>query len=202
MNTTRLLMLGAVRIFQPVHGYFVRRELLSWRAEEWANLNPGSVYNALNRLTKDGYLSAEDPGDGKLRYSLTEEGGQEFVTLVREALWRVAPYGPGDLMAAIGFSWALERDEVIAALEGRVAQLKSLIHETEYRAKTAIDDPVSPAIVFEQFRYTSELYKAQLAFAEAFAAEVRKGGYSFAGEEEPEAEAKAEARRKVLDISG
>ena len=28
MSSTRLLVLGAVRIFQPVHGYDVRRELL------------------------------------------------------------------------------------------------------------------------------------------------------------------------------
>ena len=45
MTSNRLLVLGAVRIFQPVHGYLVRRELLSWHAEEWAHLNPGSVYN-------------------------------------------------------------------------------------------------------------------------------------------------------------
>jgi hypothetical protein len=42
MSSTRLLILGAVRIFQPVHGYFVRRELLSWRADQWAKINPGS----------------------------------------------------------------------------------------------------------------------------------------------------------------
>jgi hypothetical protein len=37
MSSTRLLMLGAVRIFQPVHGYFVRRELLTWRVDQWAS---------------------------------------------------------------------------------------------------------------------------------------------------------------------
>lgn len=35
-----------VRIFQPVHGYDVRRELVAWHAEEWANVAPGSIYNA------------------------------------------------------------------------------------------------------------------------------------------------------------
>jgi DNA-binding PadR family transcriptional regulator len=56
MSVTRLLVLGAVRIFQPAHGYLVRRELISWHAQEWANLNPGSVYNALRSLTRDGLL--------------------------------------------------------------------------------------------------------------------------------------------------
>ena len=50
MSSTRLLILGAVRIFQPVHGYFVRRELLTWRVEQWAKINPGSIYNALRTL--------------------------------------------------------------------------------------------------------------------------------------------------------
>ena len=56
MSANRLLILGAVRIFQPVHGYFVRRELMSWHADAWANLNPGSIYNALRTLTREGFL--------------------------------------------------------------------------------------------------------------------------------------------------
>ena len=43
MASTRLLVLGVVRIFQPVHGYDVRRELLSWRVDQWANVAPGSI---------------------------------------------------------------------------------------------------------------------------------------------------------------
>ena len=39
MTVTRMLVLGAVRIFQPTHGYFVRRELGTWQAAEWAHLN-------------------------------------------------------------------------------------------------------------------------------------------------------------------
>jgi DNA-binding PadR family transcriptional regulator len=56
VSPTRLLILGAVRIFQPVHGYLVRRELMSWQVDRWAHLNPGSVYNALRSLARDGYL--------------------------------------------------------------------------------------------------------------------------------------------------
>jgi DNA-binding PadR family transcriptional regulator len=184
MSGTRMLMLGAVRIFQPVHGYFVRRELLSWRADQWANLNPGSVYNALARLTKEGYLHSEDPGDGKLRYSLTAEGEAEFINLVREALWRVDSFGPSDLMAALGFSGALTREEVIAAMEGRIDQLKSITGETKFRGQTVIADPDTPDIVIEQFHFTGELQEAQRRFAEAFAQRVRDGGYVFAGERE------------------
>jgi hypothetical protein len=50
MSSTRLLVLGAVRILEPVHGCFVRRELLTWRVEQWATINAGSIYNALGTL--------------------------------------------------------------------------------------------------------------------------------------------------------
>ena len=54
MSATRLLILGAVRIFQPVHGYFIRRE------------RPG-IYNALRTLTRQGMLRevATESSDGR-----------------------------------------------------------------------------------------------------------------------------------------
>jgi DNA-binding PadR family transcriptional regulator len=58
MSATRLLVLGVVRIFQPVHGCSVRRELLTWKVDDWAHVKPGSIYNALRTLTKEGYLEA------------------------------------------------------------------------------------------------------------------------------------------------
>ncbi len=57
MSTTRLLILGVVRIFQPVHGYDVRRELLSWGADKWANVQPGSIYHAVRKMTEEELLS-------------------------------------------------------------------------------------------------------------------------------------------------
>ena len=49
---TRLLLLGTVMIFEPVNGYQLRRELLSWQVEEWAHVNPGSIYSGLATLAR------------------------------------------------------------------------------------------------------------------------------------------------------
>ncbi len=38
---TRLLVLGAVSLFEPVNGYQIRRELMSWEVDRWAHINPG-----------------------------------------------------------------------------------------------------------------------------------------------------------------
>ena len=53
-----MMILGLVRWMQPVHGYDVRRELLSWNADKWANVQPGSIYHALRKLTDEGLLRA------------------------------------------------------------------------------------------------------------------------------------------------
>ena len=75
-SSTRLLVLGCVRIFQPVHGYFLRRELVSWEVDQWAHVHPGSIYNALKSLTRSGLLEevgvvADGPRPQRTTYRLT-----------------------------------------------------------------------------------------------------------------------------------
>jgi DNA-binding PadR family transcriptional regulator len=98
MSATRLLVLGVVRIFQPVHGYFVRRELLSWHVDEWASVNPGSIYNALRTLTREGYLEevATDAGGRPARttYRFTADGETEFFSVLRSRCGRWTPGTP------------------------------------------------------------------------------------------------------------
>src|SRR5262249_6904137 len=56
MSTTRMMILGLVQWMEPVHGYDVRRELLSWNADKWAKIQPGSIYHALKKMTDEGLL--------------------------------------------------------------------------------------------------------------------------------------------------
>ena len=52
-----MLLLGAVQLFEPVNGYQIRRELVSWRVDEWAHINPGSIYSGLETLARAGHLA-------------------------------------------------------------------------------------------------------------------------------------------------
>ncbi|RKH24127.1 PadR family transcriptional regulator, partial [Corallococcus sp. CA031C] len=63
-STTRLLLLGADGLFEPVNGYQIRRELMSWQADQWANVAPGSIYHGLARLSADGLLTRHDVTEG------------------------------------------------------------------------------------------------------------------------------------------
>ena len=120
-STTRLVVLGAIYQFQPVHGYFLRRELLTWNVDEWANIQPGSIYNALRSLKKDGYVvetGTEVEGNRPERtvFEMTPEGEAEFFKLLREALWTVRTFDPKPVMALTSFMFALSRQEVLQAL--------------------------------------------------------------------------------------
>ena len=193
MSSTRLLMLGAVRIFQPVHGYFVRRELLTWRADQWAKINPGSIYNALRTLERDGFIVAVDPDEKPIRYTLTEDGETEFLSLLRESLWHVVPNDPAQLYTAISFLWALSREEVIDALESRLAQLDALHRGMPYMLSTLMGNSEKPRHIAE-FGYLGDaLVMGEREWTEACLARIREGAYMFAGEPEVLTEADSQA---------
>ena len=188
MSVTRLLVLGAVRIFQPTHGYFVRRELGTWQVAEWAHLNPGSIYNALRALTKDGMLVEERPdtpsSSERTTYQLTVDGEQEFIRLVREALWQLHPYEPGWLLAGLAFWGTLTRDEVLAALEARNALLAARISSSSFAAARLSEQaPGTPDHVVEVFWVHEGQLRAEIDWIHGVTARINHGDYGFSGED-------------------
>ena len=186
MSTTRLLLLGVVRIFQPAYGYQLRRELLTWNVQEWANINPGSIYTGLRTLAKHGLLAEieEGPGNkpGRTSYKLTHDGESEYFTLLRKALWSVDGFRPDQMQAALSFMWSLRRDEVIAALESRIVQLEQLAKAEPFSERQIEEDPATPNHVVEMFRIAAARDRGELEWTRAFHARITTGTYSFAGE--------------------
>src|SRR4051795_707630 len=145
-SATRLLVLGCVRIFQPVHGYFLRRELVSWEIERWARIHPGSIYNALKSLTRAGLLAEIDSPAGtrpqRTTYVITREGDEEFLALVRAGLLEVE-----DLqlfLTALNMAYALPRDEVVRAIQTRIGLLEDLLTETTRSLDEILDSKDTP----------------------------------------------------------
>lgn len=190
MPATRLLLLGTVRIFQPVHGYFVRRELMSWHADTWGNLNPGSVYNGLRTLTREGLLEevgteARGARPARTTYRLTGDGESEFLVVLRGDLWGVRPFEPADLMAAWSFASALRREEVIAALEHRVEQVEASARATEFAIEDLHRSETTPDMVAEHYRLTQARLDGEGRWAREVVARLRAGEYWFDGEPNP-----------------
>jgi len=184
-QATRLLVLGVVRIFQPVHGYDVRRELVTWHVEDWASIAPGSVYNALKTLTKEGMLEVvgtDHVGKRPERttYRLTPFGEQELADLLRDQLWTVRhPVDP--LIAAISLMGFIARDELISALEARAAQVKGMVQHFEYSI-AAVDNITTPDHVREMMRLISARLAAELPWSKALIARLKAGEYNTLGD--------------------
>ncbi|HCT77192.1 MAG TPA: transcriptional regulator [Micromonosporaceae bacterium] len=124
-----MMILGVVRILQPVHGYDVRRELLSWHAHKWANLQPGSIYHALKKLTDEGALrelGQEQVGGrpARTRYEVTPKGNEQFRELVSTYLWELEEGHEDPFVAAFSFLFEVPREETVAALHNRARFLQ------------------------------------------------------------------------------
>ncbi len=214
MSSIRLLVLGVVRVFQPIHGYDIRRELLSWHADEWGNVAPGSIYNAIKTLTREGYLSVSGTAQVGARpertsYELTAAGGTEYLRLLREG-WREVKTPIDPLMPALAFMPILPRAEVIEMLRGRIEQIERMIVEARWAQKHMVgsavtpatphkgkkvrrkpdgsiehDDDFTPEHVFETFELMIARIGCELEWSRGLIARLEAGRYQMGDDHEP-----------------
>ncbi len=186
MSATRLLVLGVVRMHGSAHGYQVRRELLNWSADKWANVAPGSIYHALKQMTKEGLLEqveldSADTGPERTGYRLTRDGEAEFQLLLCKGLTE----DPTDqasyfnLSAAITFITALPRKKAISLLRHRLTQLDGqcanvagVLAEGESWGQ--------PAHISELYRLWEATLRATIEWTEDLIKRLERGEYLMA----------------------
>jgi DNA-binding PadR family transcriptional regulator len=177
VSTTRLLILGVVRAAQPVHGYDVRRELLSWHADEWAHVAPGSIYHALKRMTDEGLLaevSTEQVGARPARtsYAVTDKGEAEFRDLLRRYWWEhTIPIDP--FQAAFAFLGALPPAEAAGALRNRARLHRLFVEGT--RVRIAANPESEPPHVLEMFELAMAKATVEAEWCERVAQRIENG---------------------------
>jgi DNA-binding PadR family transcriptional regulator len=173
-TSTRLLVLGVVRELGPVHGYDVRRELLSWQADSWASIAPGSIYNSLKTLVREELVEVvgtdrQGARPERTTYRLTEAGEQEFTRLLRDNLSRSAlPNHP--LLVGLAFIPDAPEEELAVALRQRADDLRARLEQS----RLLLDKIVSgasgiPAHVAESYRLNAALLEAEASWAEEYA---------------------------------
>lgn len=173
-----MMILGLVQWMQPVHGYDVRRELLSWSADKWANVQPGSIYHALRKLAEEGLIrevGTEQVGGRPARtsYEITEKGSIEFQSLLRGNWWTMAPT-PDPFMAAFAFLPALPRAETAAALRNRATQLRAGVQQLEGATAAEWADQ-KPVYVNWMWELQINRAEAEIAWCERTAEKIESG---------------------------
>ncbi|MEW2459661.1 PadR family transcriptional regulator [Microbacterium sp. K41] len=187
MSTTRLVVLGAVKQFQPVHGYFLRRELMTWHVDEWAHIQPGSIYNALRALEVDGYITesgteAEGKRPARTTYRITPSGEVELQRMLRENLWNVAAFDTQAIMTVASFMFVLSRQEVIAGLEHRLIKSDAIITQNGFDVQDTLRSETTPKYVREIFDLSTARLTAEKQWLLDLLERLRAGEYAFAGE--------------------
>jgi DNA-binding PadR family transcriptional regulator len=189
MSAIRLLVLGAVRQHGRAHGYQVRNDLEYWGAHEWSNAKPGSIYHALKQMAKQGLLHAHEiapstaGGPPRTEYEITDQGTEEYLRLVREALTSY-DQKMDVKSAAIGFMVDLPRAETVALLKERIRRSE------EWRS--AVTEHYVPEDGPGQLGHIGEIMNlwvhtadAEAAWTQGLIERIEGGAYTFAGEGEP-----------------
>lgn len=169
-----------------MHGYQVRRELISWRLEERANVKPGSIYGALRTLERDGAIAvhareADSHRPDRTTYVITTEGEKEFQLLLREAWWTVKP--PMEpLIPALTLMPFLPREELVRALAARIAGLEAQIEAVGFMRATIKDgargeDGAIPEHVREICDFITARDRGELEWARECQRRLRAGVY-------------------------
>ncbi len=179
---TRLLLLGAVALFEPVNGYQIRRELLSWRVESWANIRPGSIYNGLATLTQRGDLVRHDLRDGSREvavYELSEQGRAEFSRLYDSALTEVRPTTPLAFQTAIAMLPLVTRADATVLFRQRLANLDRQAEQ----ARAAPPDPDhTPPHALAMVDYWEAIASVEREWLVRLLQRIEDGELSFLGE--------------------
>jgi DNA-binding PadR family transcriptional regulator len=189
MSAIRLLVLGAVRQHGRAHGYQVRNDLEYWGAHEWSNAKPGSIYHALKQMAKQGLLHAHEiapstaGGPPRTEYEITEQGTEEFFTLLRQSL--TAYDEKLDVLSAgVGFIVDLPREEAVALLKERIRGMREWRSSvTEYY--TPAEGPESLGHIGEIMNLWVSSADSGAQWTEGLIRRIEAGAYTFAGEGEP-----------------
>ncbi|HKS47858.1 MAG TPA: PadR family transcriptional regulator [Amycolatopsis sp.] len=184
MSATRLLVLGVVRMYGKAHGYQVRRELLTWSADKWANIQPGSVYHALKKMTAEKLLEQVEvePGESgpdRTAYRVTEAGETEFHVLLSHALSSGRHTTGAEMGAAITLMTTLPRKQVIGLLRHRVFQLETDVRSASLLAGQS-DSWGQPAHIRELFRSWEMHAETSLSWLRQLIERLEAGEYVMA----------------------
>jgi DNA-binding PadR family transcriptional regulator len=127
---TRLMVLGLLDE-APRHGYLIQRHLEESRVDDWSDVRPGSIYQALKQLEHEGLVEVRETESSGHRvravYAITEAGRTEFLRLLRHALEQPPRAFPSRFYTALTFLHVLETAEAAAAIEALIPRLEATI---------------------------------------------------------------------------
>lgn len=123
----RLILLGLLRR-KPMHGYEMQQLIQMSRLDLWANVLPGSIYYALNKMEDEGLVRtlAEERTGARLRkiFGITEKGEEAFQEELKRSLV-VPPHSvKSDFSVALALIEGLPKEEALRLLSENLRSVR------------------------------------------------------------------------------
>jgi DNA-binding PadR family transcriptional regulator len=177
-----MAVLGLLARHGPQHGYQLRKLIERQNIDRFSNVQLGSIYASLKRLTCDGLVavrSTELGGRGPARavHAITKDGRRELERLIARSFVSVEqPERPVDL--ALHLSSLLAQEAVISLLEERRDALKKhqrgverLVASTEHPQEAVRD------LIRDIGEHFLAMDRADQEWTERVLRNVRRGRY-------------------------
>lgn len=175
-NLWSLTVLVFLRL-KPMHPYELQSIIRITHKDDFLRLNPGSLYNSIERLLQAGLIEVEKTSRQGRRpertvYRSTAQGCEEVVRWLRELLEK--PVADSSwFFAALSFLPALEPEDVEERLQKRVGHLKIEIREYK-RVLRNLTARVGRLSLIE-LEYSVALRTAEMRWVKRIIAELRSG---------------------------
>jgi DNA-binding PadR family transcriptional regulator len=175
-NLWSLTVLVFLRL-KPMHPYELQSIIKLTHKDDFLPLNPGSLYNSIDRLLEAGLIEvAETTRSGRRPertiYRITRQGGEEAMQWLRELLETPAPDSTW-FYAALSFLPALQPHEVSEQLTKRVGHLRSAVRT--YRQVLRTVTPRAGRLNLIELEYAVALRTAELRWVKQILQELRSG---------------------------
>lgn len=179
--STRLVILGFLR-GRPLYGYEIK-QMIEHVMGDWTNIAFGSIYFALKKLAKEGFIEkvgTEQEGSRPSRtvYQITDAGREEFLRLLRE-VWDSVERQNFDFDIGLTFMSALPVDEVKGYLRKRVTHLEHILQylDTHQAEELADTDHVPRHLASTVFDHHRRHLQTELDWTRELLQNVEQGVY-------------------------
>jgi DNA-binding PadR family transcriptional regulator len=175
-----LTVLCLLRI-RPMHPYEMQRLIREWHKDEYLDLKRGSLYHAIDRLRREGWIEAletirEGRRPERTIYRLTENGARGGIEWLCELLAKPLRE-PTQFFAALSFLPQLAPAKVLDRLQERVGLLESAI--ANLNSVLAMMVPRIGRLVLVEVEYARAMQQAELAWVQSLMADLRSGALTW-----------------------
>lgn len=177
--TTKLVILGLLQE-KPLYGYEIK-QIIEEHMGDWTNIAFGSIYFALNKLEKAGFIektAVEQDGNRPSRsvYQITDHGQTEFLQLLR-GNWENIERHYYAIDIGLFFAHALPPEEIRGYLQKRVAHLEAATRYLTAHQATEINREEVPAVAAAIFNHTRVHLEAELTWSRELLQKFESGEY-------------------------